>query len=76
MPPLASGPTTRNAPQGETPEQQASRELRYKDDMDMYFKRHTIYRDAKKKWKYYHAIQTKLRDKIQATVAQQKAAKL
>ena len=76
MPPPAPGPTTRNAPQGETPEQRASRESRYKEDMDMYFKRHTIYRDAKKEWEYYHAIQTKLRDKIQATVAKQKAAKL
>ena len=75
--PPASGPATRNnQPQGETPEQRASRELRYKEGMDMYFKRHTIYRDDKKEWEYYHAIQTKLRDKIQATVAKQKAAKL
>ena len=44
--------------------------------MNMYFKRHTIYRDVKKEWEYYHAIQTKLRDKIQATVAKQKTAKL
>ena len=42
----------------------------------MYFKRHTIYRDAKKKWEYYQAVQTKLQDKIQAMVVKQKAAKL
>ena len=42
----------------------------------MYFKRHTTYRNAKKKWKYYYATQTKLRDKIQAIVAKQKAIKL
>ena len=41
----------------------------------MYFKWHTIYRNAKKKWEYYHAIQTQLQDKIQATIAKQKAAK-
>ena len=35
-----------------------------------------VHRDAKKEWEYYHAIQTKLRDKIQATVAKQKAARL
>ena len=35
----------------------------------MYLKRHTIYGDAKKEWEYYHAIQTKLWDKIQAMVA-------
>ncbi|MCJ1346517.1 hypothetical protein MMC31_004734, partial [Peltigera leucophlebia] len=72
-----SGPTTRNSqPPGETPEHRAGRESKYKEDMDMYFKRHTIYRDARKEWEYYHAVQTKLRDKIQATVAKQKAAKL
>ncbi len=42
----------------------------------MYFKRYTICRDAKKEWKYYHAVQTKSQDKIQATVAKQKTAKL
>ncbi|MCJ1349118.1 hypothetical protein MMC31_007354 [Peltigera leucophlebia] len=62
------GPTTRNSqPPGETPEHRAGRESKYKEDMDMYFKRHTIYRDARKEWEYYHAVQTKLRDKIQAT---------
>lgn len=69
-PPPAPGPATRNnQPLGETPEQQTSCELRYKESMDMYFKRHTIYRNAKKEWEYYHAVQTKLRDKIQGTVA-------
>ncbi len=70
-----SGPTTRSSQPPETPEHRAGRELRYKEDMDMYFKRHIIYRDAKKEWEYYHDVQTKLRDKIQATVAKQKAAK-
>lgn len=44
--------------------------------MDIYFKRHIIYRDVKKKCKYYHIIQTKLQDKIEAIIAKQKAAKL
>ncbi|MCJ1343053.1 hypothetical protein MMC31_001244 [Peltigera leucophlebia] len=40
------GPTTRNTqPPGKTPEHRAGRESRYKENMDMYFKRHTIYRD-------------------------------
>ena len=76
MPPPAPGPTTRNAPQRKIPEQQASCKSRYKKDMDIYFKRHPIYRDAKKKWENYYAIQTKLQDKIQATVVKQKVAKL
>ncbi len=76
MPPPVSGPTTRNAPQRKTLEQQASRESRYKEVMDIYFKQHTIYRDPKKKQEYYHAIQTKLQDKIQAMIAKQKTAKL
>lgn len=42
----------------------------------MYFKRYTSYRDAKKEWKYYHAIQTIMKEKIKAKVAKQKAAKL
>ena len=51
------GPTTRNTqPPEETPEHRAGCESRYKKDMDMYFKRHTIYRDARKKWEYYHAV--------------------
>lgn len=41
----------------------------------MYFKRHTIYWNIKKEWKYYQAFQTNLPDKIQATVAKQKTAK-
>lgn len=44
--------------------------------MDIYFKQHTIYRDAKKKSEYYHTIQTKLQDKIQTMIAKQKAVKL
>ena len=39
------------------------------ENIDMYFKRHEIYRDAKKEWQYYYAVQTKLQDKIQAVVA-------
>ena len=54
---------------GETSEHQIGCESRYKEDMDMYFKRYGIYRDARKEWEYYHAVQTKLRDKIQAEVA-------
>lgn len=54
-PPIPS-PTTRNILQKETPEQQASCESRYKEDIDIYFKRYTIYRDTKNEWKYYHAI--------------------
>lgn len=70
-------PTSRNTqPLGETPEHQAGRESRYKEDINIYFKRHTIYGDVRKVWDYYHAIQTKLQDKIQATVAKQKAVKL
>ena len=42
----------------------------------MYFKRHTIYQDAKRKQKYYYTVQTKLRNKIQAIVVKQKFAKL
>ena len=77
VPASFAGPSTRSTqPPAETPEHQAGRESRYKENMDMYFKRHTIYRDVKKEWEYYHATQTKLRDKIQATVAKQKAAKL
>ena len=52
----APGSITQNAFQGEIPEQQASCKSRYKGDMDMYFKLHTIYRDAKKEWEYYHVI--------------------
>ena len=73
MPALFAGPSTQSTqPPAETSEYQAGRESRYKENMDMYFKRHTIYKDIKKKWEYYHATQTKLQDKIQATVAQQK----
>ena len=64
MPPLALGLTTLNATHGETSKQRASRESRYKEDIDIYFKWHTIYRDAIKEWEYYLAIQTKLLDKI------------
>ena len=68
MSPLAPGLTTRNATHKKTREQQASCESKYKEDIDMYFKRYTIYTNTKKEWEYYHAIQTKLWDKIQATV--------
>ena len=75
--PPAPGPATWNNLQlGETPEHQASRELRYKEGMDMYFKQHTFYQNVKKEWEYYHAIQTKLQDNIQDIVAKQKVAKL
>ncbi len=63
-----SGPTTRSSQPQETSEHQASRELRHKEDMDMYFKSHIIYRDAKKGCEYYQSVQTKLQDKIQAKV--------
>ena len=44
VPPPAPGPATRNnQPLRETPEQQASCELRYKEGMDMYFKRHSMH---------------------------------
>ena len=42
MPPPALSLTTWNVSQGETPEQQVSRESRYKDNIDMYFKWYTI----------------------------------
>lgn len=43
--------------------------------MDIYFKQHIIYRDARKELEYYHVIQTKLQDIILATVAKQKTTK-
>lgn len=71
------GPTTRSSQESlETLEQQTGHELRYKKKMDMYFKGHIIYRDAKKDCEYYDAIQIKLQDKIQAIVIKQKAARL
>lgn len=76
MPLSAPGLITRNIAQGKTPEQQASHESRYLKNMDVYFKQHIIYRDTKKKQEYYQVIQTKLRDKFQAMIVKQKAAKL
>lgn len=71
-----SGPTTWNSqPLGETFEYRVGHKSKYKEDMDMYFKKHIIYRDARKESEYYHVIQTKLQDIILAMVAKQKAAK-
>lgn len=56
--------------------EQVSYELRYKKDIDIYFKWYTIYKNAKKEYIYYHSVQTKLQDEIQAILAKQKAPKL
>ena len=56
--------------------QQTVYEAKFKKKFDRYTKCHTIYRNAKKDWRDYHTTQLKLREKIQATVAIQKAAKL
>lgn len=60
----------------DTPDQQAARAARYKENMDIYFKQYQIYQGAKRDWTDYHTVTTKLRDKIQGSVAKQKAAKL
>ncbi|MCJ1346700.1 hypothetical protein MMC31_004918 [Peltigera leucophlebia] len=44
--------------------------------MEIYFKRHNIYRDTIRQWEKYNEWEAKLRERILATVAQQKAASL
>ena len=46
---LTSEKTIRSSQRLRLLEHEAARELRYKKDIDMYFKQHTIYRVAKKK---------------------------
>lgn len=47
-----------------------------KEDMDFYYKEHTIYRDALRQWKKFHEVEAKLREQILATVATRKASPL
>lgn len=61
----------------ETLEQQSQREdQHYRERMEIYFKRHNIYRDTIRQWEKYNEWEAKLRERILATVAQQKAASL
>lgn len=72
-------PNTRSSsahPGGETTGQRKAREAKYDKDFDRYIKLHQIWRDKDKKWENYHVAQTRLREKIQLTIAIQKAAKL
>lgn len=76
-PALSSGSSTRSTqtPASETADQQAAREARYTKALDTHVKLLSIYRVAKKDWDNYHTTVTKLRGKIQGSVARQKAAK-
>lgn len=70
VPALFAGFSTQNTYlSAETLKHQIDCKSRYKKNINMYFKRSIIYINIKKKWEYYHAIQTKLRNKIQAIVA-------
>ena len=60
----------------ETPEQRTARQSLFKEQMEMYFKRHAIYRDTLRQWEKYNECEAKLRERILATVVQQKAAPL
>lgn len=48
----------------------------YKEDMEYYFKLHTIYRDDLKQWEKFNEAEARLRDKIRKTVAPEKLAPL
>ncbi|MCJ1462703.1 hypothetical protein MMC07_001306 [Pseudocyphellaria aurata] len=43
---------------------------------DLYFKRHTIFRENGRKWDKFHEVQAKLRERILSTVASQKKTSL
>lgn len=52
--------TWNTQPTKKTPEHQTDNKSRDKKNMDIYFKWYRIYRDVRKKWEYYHVVQTKL----------------
>lgn len=47
-----------------------------REDMDLYYKEHTIYRDALRQWEKFHEVEAKLREQILASVGTQKASPL
>ncbi|MCJ1426395.1 hypothetical protein MMC29_004298 [Sticta canariensis] len=79
LPPVAaSGHSTRSSQTlGETPDQQAAREnARYREQLDTYSKLHAIYRDDRIQWEKYCETDSKLRDRIKATISKLKAGPL
>ena len=79
--PLATaGPSTRSTPAPgtvtETPAQQAARELRNKKQLEVFFKDHNLYNQQKRDWEKVAGAQSKLRDRIQSSVAQHNASML
>ncbi|MCJ1467842.1 hypothetical protein MMC07_006467 [Pseudocyphellaria aurata] len=65
------------APEGnEPPGVRNARLNRNLPEEDLFFKRHTIFRENERKWDKFHEVQAKLRERILLTVAPQKKASL
>ena len=70
LPPVAgkatAGPSTRSTPAPgtviETPTQQAARELRNKEQLEVFFKDHNLFNQQKRNWENVAGAQSKLRD--------------
>ena len=73
------GPSTRSTPtlsSGETPAQLAAREGRYEKQLELFYKQHNIYSQRKREWDKISEAEIKLQDRVQSSVAQQKATQL
>ena len=55
---------------------QSALQAKYREDINFYFKKYAIYRNAKKDWNAYQSAQTKFRDQILDIVTRHKATKL
>ena len=62
--------------QNEAPQSRKARADRNKDAMEIFYKEFGIHEFERRKWAKYLDVEAELRDRIQATVAHQKKAKL
>ena len=80
IPSATAGPSTRSTPAPgtvvETPAQQAARKLQNEKQLETYYKVVSAYSQLKWDWEKIADAQAKLRDQIQASVAQHKGSQL
>lgn len=80
VPLVSTGPSTRSTPAPgvatETPAQQAAREARNEKQLEAYYKTFSKYNQRRRNWEKVGEAQSKLRDRIQSSVAQHNASLL
>lgn len=60
----------------EPPQLQKAREAQNKERLEIYYKDYLIYKEEKREWDRFYDIDSKLRERIKATISQQKVAPL